>query len=388
MSAGITWEARKRMEAFTGHLSLPNRDRIVKVLGKDLTTIADRMFTSLWRAYIRNKGTISLPYWADQFQNPVAMNKLLKALSDANWITCVTVPSRNWSEASLNEDKLLSFLSMEELESIRSSFKFSKYHLKLEEEATENNRVRLNGRTTTTGLVREGFRKSGNTKFSFDTAAIQYHYDVILAEVNKGMSKIAEKYPELRSDKASYDEISKDVLDHIMFSGDEALYSSGQNDLDSRGRNIHGMLDKVFNPVSFKVARACLVIPMDFRNRATSTGLQNKYLFIAEVLGFKKGTIADKVRMGREAYYKSTFLDLDYSKEGDRKEAFENIWLDRTYLELDKYFQISTSTNRWKNRCNADRCTIDEAQTYIEATPLENFYWSVPIEIDMSALTF
>lgn len=362
-----------------GKLTLPYKAEITKAFGEHFTELSVRMFEAMWHHYLLNKGSISLPYWSQKFANAKIFNLILRELSNTGWIICETIPSRNWSEAKLNEDKLLEFVTMKQLEGIRAYHKFKKYML-TNEEATKDNLTKINGKIRDTGLKRPGFAKTSKTKFQFDTDTIREYYDIIVEEVNKGMHKVRQFYPEMRTDTASYDSISTTIVDYIINSNE--TYSSGQFYSDSRGRNISGMLDKVFNPIGFKVARACLLIPEEFRRTATSKGVRNKYLFIAEINGFKKGTVQDKVNFGRSCYYKSTMLDLDPTKPSDRKHMFENIWLYRLYKELDEYFKPISFT---KERYIRGELTLTEAQATIEANPTPDYKWSVPIEIDMSA---
>lgn len=362
-----------------GKLTLPYKAEITKAFGEHFAELSVRMFEAMWHHYLLNKGSISLPYWSQKFANAKIFNLILRELSNTGWIICETIPSRNWSEAKLNEDKLLEFVTMKQLEGIRAYHKFKKYML-TNEEATKDNLTKINGKIRDTGLRRPGFMKTSKTKFQFDTDTIREYYDIIVEEVNKGMHKVRQFYPEMRTDTASYDSISTTIVDYIINSNE--TYSSGQFYSDSRGRNISGMLDKVFNPIGFKVARACLLIPEEFRQTATSKGVRNKYLFIAEINGFKKGTVQDKINFGRSRYYKSTMLDLDPTKPSDRKHMFENIWLYRLYKELDDYFKPISFT---KERYIRGELTLTEAQATIEANPTPDYKWSVPIEIDMSA---
>lgn len=91
--------------------------------------------------------------------------------------------------------------------------------------------------------------------------------------------------------------------------------------------------------------------------KATEAGAQAIYLFIAELHGFKKGSVIDKEIFGLLCYQQHKVHDLDLSKEEDRKQLYENIWLERLYNELDNFY--STDCYEWK----------------------------VPIELDASALT-
>ena len=93
----------------------------------------EAMFTALWNAYLA-KGpgaTVSSTYWAQRVANPKAHNIALKILSQAGWITISTQPNRNWSEMSLNQSKLLEYVTQEDLDNVRKYNKFSKYTLVL-----------------------------------------------------------------------------------------------------------------------------------------------------------------------------------------------------------------------------------------------------------------
>ena len=101
--------------------------------------------------------------------------------------------------------------------------------------------------------------KAGNTRFSYDQAHMEKYADVIQQNLTKSMDKIAEFYPELRHDRASYDTISCDILEYHIESN--TTYTRGDNYNDSRGRAISSSLGKVANPISCKDFRALLVIP-------------------------------------------------------------------------------------------------------------------------------
>ena len=373
-----------RIQLENGKLTLPYKTEITNAFGEEISELTTRMFEAMWHHYLLNKGSISLPYWSQKFNNTKVFNQILRELSLTGWIICETVPARNWSEARLNETKLLDLVTLKQLEGIRAYHKFNKYMLS-NDVATKDNLTRINGKVRHTGLTRKGFAKSSRTQFQFDRETISEYYDVIIEEVNKGMVAVRKLHrqqynKDINTDSASYDSISTTIVDHIL-SGDYT-YSSGQFHSDSRGRNISGMLDKVFNPIGFKVARACLVIPEEFRQTATTRGVHNKYLFIAEINGFKKGTVQDKINYGRTCYYSGTMLDLNPLDINDRKHMFENIWLYRLYKELDAYFKPNAFT---KARFTNGALSLAEAQSTIEANPTPEFKWSVPIEIDMSA---
>lgn len=242
-----------------GKVTLPNYQGFVAKIGPELTAAADHMFQALWHAYLRNKGSIPLPYWSERFNDPKAFNIVLMSLAKGKWIETHSIPQRNWAEASLLEDRLLEHVSVDELELVRAHHKFDKY--KQKNEVTKlSNSTRINGSIRDTGLTREGFMKAGNVEYSYDTVYMEDNYDAIRQNLTKSMDKVAELCPNLRHDRASYDQISIDILDYHTHNPN-SKYRGGRRDSDSRGRNIQGALDKVANYISSKDFRSLLKIP-------------------------------------------------------------------------------------------------------------------------------
>ena len=247
-----------RTQLLSGRLSLPSRNSFISSIGGHFTQLSEHLFRALWHNYLKDKGSINIVYWSEQFNNPKVFNLVLKSLSDANWITCHSIPARNWAEASLNEAKLLDYCTIDELESIRAHNKFKQYRL-VDEASTKSTATRLNGKVRNTGLVRDGFMAAGNTRFSYDQNYMSQYSDAIRLNLTKSMDKIAEMYPQMRHDHASYDSISSDILDYHLSTND--TFTRGDNYNDSRGRAISSALGKVANPISCKDFRALLVIP-------------------------------------------------------------------------------------------------------------------------------
>lgn len=133
------------------------------------------------------------------------------------------------------------------------------------------------------------------------------------------------------------------------------------------------------NPIGFKVMRSLLVIPENARNQATQKGLESKLMFVAQLLGFKNGSKQDKIDQGWKQYLCETFHECDYSDE-TAEEVFENIWLTRLYQDLDNAFGNGFKLKIYKQRAKAGKVMP------IDLTIVE-YKWTVPIEIDMSALT-
>lgn len=372
-----------RSMLFEGKYFMPKIDKIKTIYGKKVYSAIEGMFQAMWFHYLQRgtEGTISLPYWAEQIRNPKAMNIALRLLSKNNWIISVSLPSNNWGEAKINEKKLLEFLTQDELDRVRKTYKFSKYMLKEEETADKSRRTRLNGKIMDTGLERKGFMKTGNSKFRFDVDKMTEYKNEVIALVNKGINKMITNYPSIANDLANYAEVGKEIVEHYIYG--DGIYSSGQNTNDSRGRNIAEYLNKIGNPVGFKIMRALLVLPEEVRNIATEKGLRNKYLFIAELLGYKEGNVAGKVNYGRKAYLNKQYLKLDFPKDLDK--LYENVWLERMYEEMDYVLD----TNSWKKKLAIAKYHTKEISMTECARKVETFgnnrKWYVPIEIDMSA---
>ena len=102
------------------------------------------------------------------------------------------------------------------------------------------------------------------------------------------------------------------------------------------------------------------------------TVIKNIMLAIAELQGYKVGTVDGKLQCGINAYITSKLHNLDGSNESDRSEIYENIWLERLYLDLDAAYGI-----------NAD--PLARALAVDVGTVPTDYKWSVPIELDANA---
>ncbi len=249
-----------RDQILKGSLELPSYQQFLSVIGPENTKLVDKMFKALWLNYLKDKGSIPLTYWYDKFNNPLLFNKVLITLANAGWIITHSIEARNWAEGMLNEDKLLKYVTMDELEQVRAHNKFKQYR-QTNTHSSKTTSTRINGSIKDTGLIREGFCKAGNTAYKFDTNYITNHYDVFAKNLTKSMDKIAQICPNLKHDKASYDTISVDMLDWHISNKDE-IFTRGNSYNDSRGRAISSVLSKIANPISNKDFRALLVIPI------------------------------------------------------------------------------------------------------------------------------
>lgn len=361
-----------RNDILLGRLPFPSIHVVRFALGNDVANFAESMFGALWHNYLINKGTISTSFWHDKLGNPSIFNKIVVSLSKAGWITSHVIPERNWLEIELNENKLLEFVSVEELEQVRVDFKFTKYMM-VNKEATADTLVKVNGKVRQTGLIREGFKHSANTEFYFDCDLMDKYREGILANMVKSMTKMREKYPEIGSDHASYDAVSELVLDSLITN--EETFTRGTTFMDSRGRAISSSLGKIANPIGNKDFRALLVIPENYRVEATQSGIDAILLFIGELLGYKNGiSKEDKIQYGTHCWLASKFHNIDLNSEDDRKDLFENIWLERLYQELDGAYGVDEITKQLALMNGTFQGEI------------QYWFWSTPIELDASAL--
>lgn len=244
-------------QLLAGKLDLPNYQAFVSAIGPEMANLADKLFQALWYQYLKDKGTINSTYWSSRFNNPFVFNQVIMSLSKAGWLISHAIPARNWAEMHINEDKLLEFVSQQDLEQIRAFNKHRQY-LPTHELSTIDNLTRINGKSKSTGLQRTGFMKAGNSQYKYDTQMMQDYSLIIQANLTKSMDKIAQLHPNMRHDRASYDTISIEIFDHLVQSNE--TYTRGNNYSDSRGRAISSALSKVANPISQKDFRALLII--------------------------------------------------------------------------------------------------------------------------------
>jgi len=176
------------------------------------------------------------------------------------------------------------------------------------------------------------------------------YFDSIVLNTTKSIRAL-EKDLVIPEDGSDYKSISTSIVEFHMYPPEYRM-TMGDSLTDSRGRAICSSLSKVFNPIGYKDARSHLVHPEGIR--LGLKGLGNVFLFISELLGLKPETVEEKANMGRWAYEHRKLHKLDLSKQSDRDELHENIWLERIYDNLDIYSGVKAN-------------------------------WTVPIEIDMTA---
>jgi hypothetical protein len=389
-----------RQQILAGKLTLPTIQKLDSITTELQYKSIVKMFEAMFQTYMikgsrpNARPTISLPYYAKLIKNPKAMNLVLKVLSKAGWISVSTRPNNNWAEAFINVDKLLGYVTQEELDSTRLHNKFLKYKLTFTDSNKDfgTNSTKTNGKVSNTGIYRNGFAKEGAVPFQYDTIAMHKHRAGVTCLINKGIEETIKEYPSVLIDHANYKEVGTDIVKSLI--GEESTYNSGPRTSDPRGRNNAGYLSKVANPVGYKVMRSLLTIPVEHRNGVTSRGLRNKFLFVAELAGFREGTLASKIELGREWYYTNKL------HEDILEELPENVWLERLYVDIDKalksmhlralkakyvkYHTWANSESAWhKARAKSILNELVERETKVITKSIHK--WEVPIEIDMSA---
>jgi len=219
----------------------------------------DSFWRAIWFNYLNDSDTNGL-HWYEKL-GPKCYNSMVKRLSHFGWVTSHSLTGRKWASVEINTDKLLEFVSPDELEAIRKEYKYSKYLLECKD-ARASTLVRQNGKTKRTGLVRTGFRDAGNTQFGYDMAKLKEYEEAVKKNLTKSMDKIRKDYPEMQCDDASYDNVSVGIFDWHDNNRYET-FTTGDSISDSRGRAISQGLKKVANPISSKDFRAALVITYD-----------------------------------------------------------------------------------------------------------------------------
>lgn len=217
------------------------------------------LWRAIWHNYLRKQDTNGL-YWYEKLGHK-CYNDVIRRLSFNGWVVSHCLTGRKWASIELNTDKLLEYVTIDELHDIRRDYQFEKYLLE-RRMARASKLVKQNGKIKRTGLVREGFRDAGNTQFGYDMAKLAEYKDAVKMNLTKSMDKIREQYPEMQCDSASYDNVSVGIFDW-HYSNQRETFTTGDSISDSRGRAISQGLRKVANPISSKDFRAALVIAYD-----------------------------------------------------------------------------------------------------------------------------
>lgn len=244
-----------REEILEGKLSFPGEALFKKYPKQE--KLIKQFWKAVWYNYLNDNETNGLR-WYEELGIKL-YNDLVRRLSHHGWVTSNSLPGRKWASVELNTDKLLDFVTEEELEQVKAEYKYAKYLIGFNE-ATLSTSVRQNGEVKFTGIVRDGFRDAGNTQFGYDMEMLAKYEKSVVKNLTKSMDKIRHMYPEMKSSASSYDEVSAGIYEWHKENALE-VFTTGDSVSDSRGRAISSALGKVTNPISSKDFRSALVIP-------------------------------------------------------------------------------------------------------------------------------
>ncbi len=329
----------RREQLLRGELDFPKQIRdIVNPLKKEaLNLLIDDLWSNIWYKFLNEQHTDTL-HFLEIFEDHKLFNKLIVHLSKSGWITSHT--TKDYAYITLNESKLLKWLTKEEITNLKFKYKFIKYRL-TETHSDTYDLAKINGKYQKTGLIRKGFAKAGNHVFKYDTRYLKIYLREIAINLKKGLSASTKDI--------TYQEIIQELAEY--YSVEDAEYTLGRNISDSRGRAIFQCTRKIFNPIASKDARALLICPSD---TLVSEDYDIIYAAIAELNGYRGKNYPDKVREGQNMYLVKELPDITIMDlTEDYSDLHKRIWLERIYENLDNYAQTQS--------------------------------WNVPIEIDCAA---
>ena len=311
----------RREELLSGTISFPKQ--IIDLVNPNESQ--KELIKGLWDAlcftFLSDKN-VSAIVWYEKFNNEKFFNKLLKHLCDSGWV--ISKVSNNYATLELNNEKLKKWISQEEINNLKYKHKYNHY-LMTNSKSTLYNTVQIGNTWKETGLIRKGFMKAGNNKFSYDQTPINKYAEYIAYNIDKDFHKSTKE--------VTYNEIVNSLVDYYGKVKD--TYTLGNNVCDSRGRSIFQCSKKIFNPVSHKDARASLICKSE---PLTTEGYKAIYAFISELLGYRGKNYEDKIKYGESSYILHTLPNLEEMIETkDFSELHVRIWLERIYNALDNY---------------------------------------------------
>jgi hypothetical protein len=306
--------------------------------------LAVEMFDSLIYKYLTNKNATAVAYWSDRFveDNPKYglqnFNRYVFHLVKSGWVITNIKPKRHWGEMYINEEKLLTKFSKEELDMHSISIRFNRSTMDNKKLPDTSHLTKTSKGISDVGHRRPHTFATSHIEFSYDRESLKKYYDVILENVTKGLSKA-----NIDINPSDYTNISKYVINNII-EDDSNTYCMNGSINDSRARNIYKATRKIFNPITYKDARAAYVIKDG--EPLSKKGETAVKLAVAELLGIKRKNNKLKALAGYKAILNRTLpkLSEDYSN------LHNIIWLERIY-------------DNWDNKSN----------------------WVVPIELDFTS---
>lgn len=298
----------------------------LKIVKKEYGKKAYEVFVSYIKALVYNfsmeRPTSTIVY-LQMMEDDATFNAILEPLVDSNII--ISNIDFNYATSLLNVDKIKEILHLDDdkIQDIKMKSKSSHYKMRYHKNEIDN-LVKINTSIKKTGLVRKGFMRAGSFKFEYNEKYIKEYAKYIAHNIYKKLSATTKdvKY--------------EDVVAHLIEQyGNGGIYSLGENISDSRGRAIFNCTHLIFNPVSHKDARACLIAPVCY---PTIKQLDHAYAAIAELLGYRGKNREDKVRYGKDMYILRTLPSLDKMiEDNDFEDLHVLIWLRRIYDNLDHW---------------------------------------------------
>ena len=192
----------RRAELLLGKCYAPKQ--IIAIVENDQFS---KMFEALFHNWLMSEEmTTSATYWSDRFNDDKAFNLALFHLSKSGWIKTIVQPGRNWATIQFNGDKLLNWIDRPERLMIRKEFKFEKYMMNCEASVLISDTKTPQG-IQNVGIGRKGIRKSGNSKFMYDTKYMTKYFDTIVLNTTKSIRAAACMH-DLVVDGADYESVS------------------------------------------------------------------------------------------------------------------------------------------------------------------------------------
>jgi hypothetical protein len=277
-------------------------------------------------ALISGRNTQSVPYCIDQMGQEEFL-RALKVLID-NKLVYSTL-KHNFAELVINIETIKS-LGID-LEELVYDFKLQHYSLEYRDIKDHISVVKHRHGKNLPAFNRNNLNKAHNFEFKFDTEMLEKHIKEIASElVLKMLKQRVKQDPKFKLSESDYESIIIDVLKQYILS--DGTYNLGGCNFDWRGRSIALQLEKILNPVGYKLGRALLVLPAVKYTTDDRDTLNSIYLFLAqELIGSCVGmSIAEKIEVGKQAYFNRVESD----------DLVTKIWTQRIFAQLDKLYEF------------------------------------------------
>lgn len=143
----------RRNDILGGVLTFPEqiRNLVNPTDNEEVNALIEEFWSNIFHNFLREKSCDTIT-WFIKFNNPVLFNTLLMHLSKGGWITSES-NGGNHAFITLNESKLLKWVTEEELVNLRFRYKFLKYRLQ-KTKSTLSDIVQINGKHMPTKVFR------------------------------------------------------------------------------------------------------------------------------------------------------------------------------------------------------------------------------------------